>query len=115
MPDTRVLMTVDRPGPGWKEDVGLVTRLWDKINPRRPAAAFAFVCGPPVMINGVALRLLGAGLRDNRIFVLLERHMKCGIGKCGHCDIGGKFVCVDGPVFSYRQIKELGYVSGPDD
>lgn len=67
----------------------------------------AFVCGPPVMIRFVIEKLLNSGFEDENIYITLERYMKCGIGKCGHCNIGEKFVCTDGPVFTYSQLKKF--------
>ena len=98
--------SIDRPEPGWTEHVGFVPTLVG------PAAipvkdTVAFVCGPPVMFNSVIRELLAAGLKDDAIISTLERHMKCGVGKCNHCCIGHKYVCRDGPVFSYQQMKGL--------
>jgi sulfhydrogenase subunit gamma (sulfur reductase) len=70
----------------------------------------AFVCGPPVMFNSVIADLLQRGMSEDAIISTLERHMKCGIGKCQHCAIGRTLVCTDGPVYTYRQIKTLGEV-----
>ena len=86
--------------------VGVVTTLLDKIK-----SAFkykAFVCGPLIMIHFTIKGLLDAGWAQEDIITTLERHMKCGVGKCGHCYLGGKYVCIDGPVFSYSQIDALG-------
>jgi NAD(P)H-flavin reductase len=68
----------------------------------------AFVCGPPVMFNAVIKELTEIGIDEESIISTLERHMKCGIGKCQHCSIGRTLVCTDGPVYTYRQIKTLG-------
>jgi len=102
--DTEVLLTVDKPEEGWKGNVGVVTTLWDKTDMTSSGGA-AYVCGPPVMIRFVIERLTKTGFKDENIHVSLERYMKCGIGKCGHCNIGAKFVCIHGPVFTYSQIK----------
>ena len=68
----------------------------------------AFVCGPPAMFVPVVTKLLNEGLKEERIFLSLERRMKCGIGKCGHCIVGGnKYTCIDGPVFSYAEYKKI--------
>jgi NAD(P)H-flavin reductase len=67
-----------------------------------------FVCGPPVMFRFVIRDLLAMGCEEKNIVSTLERYMKCGVGKCGHCCIGMAYVCVDGPVFTYEQIKKLG-------
>jgi len=104
--DTEVLVTVDTPDEDWKENVGVVTTLWHKTN-MASSDGVAYVCGPPIMIRFVIPELIKSGLKDENIYVTLERYMKCGIGKCGHCNIGPMFVCIDGPVFSYSQLKEL--------
>jgi len=106
IPDTEVLLTVDTPDENWKENVGVVTTLWDKTD-MASSDGVAYVCGPPIMIRFVIIELIKSGFEDENIYVTLERYMKCGIGKCGHCNIGPKFVCIDGPVFSYSQLKEL--------
>jgi NAD(P)H-flavin reductase len=72
----------------------------------KDASAYtAFVCGPPIMIHFALKELLDMGLEKDRIFTTLERHMKCGVGKCGHCYLKGQYVCTDGPVFSYEQLE----------
>jgi len=106
LPDAQVLLTVDKPDKDWKGNVGVVTTLWDKTEISGKEAV-AYVCGPPVMIKFVVKTLLDSGFEEDKIFITLERYMKCGIGKCGHCNIGGKFVCIDGPVFAYSQIKKF--------
>ncbi|HPW17785.1 MAG TPA: FAD/NAD(P)-binding protein [Candidatus Aminicenantes bacterium] len=99
--------TIDRPEPGWTGPVGFVHT---RVAPARVPVenTVAFVCGPPLMFNSVIKELLAAGLRDEDIVSTLERHMKCGIGKCQHCAIGRTLVCTDGPVYTYKQIKTLG-------
>ncbi len=104
--DTEVLLTVDNPDEHWKANAGVVTTLWDKTD-MSTSDGIAYVCGPPIMIRFVIMELLQSGFKDENIYMSLERYMKCGIGKCGHCNIGAKFVCVDGPVFSYSQCKQL--------
>ncbi len=100
-------ITIDNPVPGWNGETGFVHTLLDKANiPIK--GTFAFVCGPPVMFNAVIDELTRKGLDEERIISTLERHMKCGIGKCQHCSIGRTLVCTDGPVYTYRQIKTLG-------
>ncbi len=98
-----VSLTVDRAGPEWNGRVGVVTQLfdhatWDGSN------AVAFVCGPERMMQAATATLAGRGVSATRIFVTLERHMECGIGLCGHCQMGKYFVCKDGPVFSIAQL-----------
>jgi len=106
IPGVEVLLTVDRAGPGWKGPVGLVTALWDAAA-LSPENAVAILCGPPIMIKFAAAGLSERGFPDEAIVMTLERYMKCGVGKCGHCNIGGSFVCTDGPVFDYSQIKRM--------
>ncbi len=106
-PGFETYITVDVGTPGWTGEVGFVHTLFDKAN--LPVEnTVAFVCGPPVMFNTVIGELLKRGLRDDCIISTLERHMKCGVGKCQHCAIGRTLVCTDGPVYTFRQIKTLG-------
>ncbi|MBM3495479.1 MAG: oxidoreductase [Armatimonadetes bacterium] len=101
--------TVDRAADGWDGPVGVVGSLFKAPGVEVPIAnTFAFVCGPPIMFRFVIKDLLAMGLPENRIVSTLERYMKCGVGKCGHCCIGVAYVCVDGPVFTYEQIRKLG-------
>ncbi|MEO3811569.1 FAD/NAD(P)-binding protein [Sphaerisporangium sp. B11E5] len=98
-----VRVTVDHPDPAWRGPVGLVTRLIDKIvfEPRR---TFAFVCGPEIMMRAVAAELVRRGVRRDRVEVSLERNMKCGVGRCGHCQLGPLLLCLDGPVVNYERV-----------
>lgn len=91
---------------GWKHNVGLVTELIDKIR-IKPDSTFAFVCGPEIMMRFICRGLLMMGIAQSRLYVSLERRMKCGIAHCGHCQHFGLFVCKDGPVFSYRDVRGL--------
>ena len=104
--DTEVLLTVDKPDENWQGNVGVVTTLWDKTDMVSPDG-IAYVCGPPIMLKFVIEKLLNSGFREENIYLTLERYMKCGIGKCGHCNIAEKFVCIDGPVFTYSQLKKI--------
>ncbi|MCJ7443994.1 MAG: FAD/NAD(P)-binding protein [Methanotrichaceae archaeon] len=97
-------ITVDIGDESWKGDIGLVTSLIDKFKLPQGSAA---ICGPPIMINAVATKLMDRGFDHSDIFVSLERHMKCGVGKCEHCMIGPYHACKDGPVFSYDKVKKL--------
>ncbi len=100
-------ITIDNPVPGWDGETGFVHTLIKKSNvPAKDTVAF--VCGPPVMFNAVIKELTEIGIGEENIISTLERHMKCGIGKCQHCSIGRTLVCTDGPVYTYRQIKTLG-------
>lgn len=111
IPDTEVWLTVDKPCDGWGCRVGVVTELWKDTNVH-PDNAVSIVCGPPIMIKFVVAQLQKSGFADKDIIMTLERYMKCGIGKCGHCNIGEKFVCMDGPVFNYEQVKSLPHKEG---
>ena len=100
-----VSITIDCPQQGWDGHVGVVTTLFNEI--RHPARYKALVCGPSIMIHFAIKELLDIGLRGESIITTLERHMKCGVGKCGHCYIGDKYVCTDGPVLTYAQLDAM--------
>ncbi|OHD14272.1 MAG: oxidoreductase [Spirochaetes bacterium GWB1_27_13] len=104
--DINFSCTVDRGAPDWKGNVGLITSLIPNVN-IDPERTYAVVVGPPVMYKFVIKELLSKGIPEHQILVSLERHMKCGLGKCGHCQIHNIYCCQDGPVFSYNNIKEL--------
>ncbi len=93
-------------GEQWTHDIGLVTELMEKAD-LRAERALAFVCGPEIMMRFVARRLLLEGVPPERLYVVLERRMRCGVGQCGHCQHGSAFVCKDGPVFPYRDVSGL--------
>ena len=108
-PNVECHLTVDRGGDGWGGHVGVVGSLFKEPNVHVPVEnTVAFVCGPPIMFRFVIKDLLAMGFQEANIVSTLERYMKCGVGKCGHCCIGVAYVCVDGPVFTYEQIKNLG-------
>ncbi len=90
----------------WKHKTGLIPHVLTDINPN-PDNTIAVLCGPPIMIKFTLDALKKLNFPDNQIFTTLEKRMKCGIGICGRCNIGGKLVCVDGPVFSYDQLQGL--------
>lgn len=97
--------SADRPDDTeWDENIGLVTELLEtpRVNLDN---AIAVVCGPPIMMKFSTLRLLELGFSDDDIFLSMEKNMSCGLGKCGHCMMGEFFVCKDGPVFTYAEIK----------
>jgi sulfite reductase subunit B len=98
--------TVDRADPDWKGNVGLITALIPGVD-IDPENTFAVIVGPPVMYRFVIKELLAKGIAENRIVLSLERHMKCGVGKCGHCQIHDIYCCQDGPVFFYDRIKDM--------
>jgi sulfhydrogenase subunit gamma (sulfur reductase) len=102
-------LTVDRADQKWDGHVGVVGSLFKKPGVQIPVPrTTAFVCGPPIMFRFVIQDLSGMGFQEDQIVSTLERYMKCGVGKCGHCCIGVAYVCTDGPVFTYHQIKKLG-------
>jgi sulfhydrogenase subunit gamma (sulfur reductase) len=105
-PDVEFHVTVDVADASWKGNVGVVPILFEKTT-LHPASTLAYVCGPPVMIRFVVRDLFVRGFKDEAVISTLERMMQCGIGKCNHCAIGHRYVCRDGPVFNYSQIKEL--------
>lgn len=97
--------TVDHATPSWKGHIGVVTRLLDEATV--PADASAMICGPEIMMRFTVEALGRRGLPDERIWVTLERHMECAVGFCGRCQLGPHFVCKDGPVFSFDQVRML--------
>jgi len=104
--NAEVLVTVDVGSSDWQGNVGVVTTLFSKTAISAQSAV-AIVCGPTVMFRFVIQELFKIGFSEEAIMLTLERFMKCGIGKCGHCNIGPKYVCLDGPVFSYKELKGL--------
>ncbi len=104
--DVTYVDTVDRPHPDWKGHVGVITTLFPEIN-IDPSRTFCIIVGPPVMYRFVILEAKAKGIPDQQIFLSLERRMKCGVGKCGHCQMGHIYVCQDGPVFRYADIFHL--------
>jgi len=105
-PDVDLLVTVDRAEGSWSGHTGVITTLFEKVT-INPQSTYAVIVGPPVMFKFAVLEALSAGLPEHRILCSLERHMKCGLGKCGHCQIGNLYVCQDGPVFTYEQVRRL--------
>ena len=104
--DLVVDVTVDRGVSGWAGNVGVVTTLIPRAN-FDPYHTTALVCGPEIMMRYVVLELQRKEVPPEKIFISMERNMKCGIGLCGHCQIGPTFVCKNGPVYSYDRIKKL--------
>jgi len=104
--NTRLHLTVDRGDEKWKGNVGLVPTFLKEINPS-PENTTSITCGPPIMIKFVIEALNELGFSSEHIITTLERRMKCGIGKCGRCNIGSKYVCLDGPVFTLKQLEEM--------
>jgi NAD(P)H-flavin reductase/NAD-dependent dihydropyrimidine dehydrogenase PreA subunit len=109
--DLELAVTVDRADESWTGPVGVVTHLFDGAR-WDGREAVAFVCGPERMMQATVDTLRDRGLRRSRIFVSLERHMECGIGLCGHCQLGKYFVCRDGPVFSLHELGDSFVLEG---
>ena len=103
--DFEVYLTIDRPQEGWNGHVGFVPAYVKELglNPNMTAV----LCGPPIMIKFTLAGLLELGFDKSRVFTTLELRMKCGVGKCGRCNVGDKFVCKDGPVFRMTELDEL--------
>ncbi len=102
--DLDVRVTVDTADKSWKGHVGVVTRLLPKamFDPENTAA---FICGPEIMMRFAATDLLKLDIPQDNIYISMERNFKCGIGFCGHCQLGSYFICKDGPVFTYDKLK----------
>ena len=110
-PHTRVLLAADVGGKHWNGVVGPVTELFDQAQlPTQNSAAF--LCGPEPMIRACVNRLLEEGMPADSIWISMERNMQCALGQCGHCQYGDTFICKDGPVFSYAEIRHLFGVKG---
>jgi NAD(P)H-flavin reductase len=108
IPDAELLLTVDSVPKGveWDHSVGVVTTLFDKMR-TEPNGSIVMTCGPEIMMKFVVRGLSAMGFRPKDLYLSLERRMKCGIAQCGHCQIGPKFVCRDGPVFPYSELRGL--------
>ncbi len=99
--DVKCLLTVDRDTSGiWKAYIGVVTKLFEHVD-INPAQTYSAICGPEIMFKFVLEKLLQRNFSKGRILMSLERNMQCGVGKCGHCMIGYKYTCLDGPIFNY--------------
>jgi sulfhydrogenase subunit gamma (sulfur reductase) len=104
--DVNLILTVDAQFPGWEKRVGFVPTVLKEVAPK-PDNTVAITCGPPIMIKFVLEGLAELKFPDDQIITTLEKRMKCGIGLCGRCNIGHKYVCKDGPVFTLKELKEL--------
>ena len=102
-----VLVTVDEPGDNWDGHVGVVTMLFPKVTIDPANTVVVSLVGPPVMYRFVYLALMELGVPDDQMYFSLERRMKCGLGKCGHCQVDDRCVCTDGPVFSATEMKRM--------
>lgn len=106
LPNTQVLLAASQGGPSWPWHVGHLPVLFDEAEIEDHNCT-AMMCGPEGMMIAVTKALQERGFPEQHIWLSMERNMQCGDGKCGHCQHGGKFVCKDGPVFSYPQVKSL--------
>ncbi len=105
-PDLDCTLTIDREAEGWPHKVGLIPNVLRELNPS-PDNCIAVLCGPPIMIKFTLQALDELKFPHENVYTTLEKRMKCGIGICGRCGIGGKYVCLDGPVFSQKELDEL--------
>ena len=104
-PNFEVYLTIDRPQEGWDDHVGFVPSYVKELG--LDSNMTAVLCGPPIMIKFTLQGLLELGFEKSRVYTTLELRMKCGVGKCGRCNVGDKFVCKDGPVFRMDELDEL--------
>ncbi len=104
--DVNLILTVDAEYPGWDKRVGFVPTVLNEVAPS-PVDTIAITCGPPIMIKFVLQNLAKLQFSEENIITTLEARMKCGIGICGRCNLGAKYICKDGPVFSLAQLKDL--------
>jgi len=106
VPNAEVQLTIDAPHPDWSGTVGVITVLLEDV-PFDMKSAVACVCGPPIMLKFVNIKLLEKGMQPENIYHSMERNMSCGLGKCGHCMLGKYYICKDGPVLTAAQIAEF--------
>lgn len=110
-PNTQVLLSSDAGGPLWPWHTGPVTVLFDEAR-IDPHSTIVIMCGPEGMMRASIRHLLARGIKERSIWLSMERNMQCAIQQCGHCQYGAKFVCSDGPVFSYPEVKSLFNIKG---
>jgi sulfhydrogenase subunit gamma (sulfur reductase) len=106
-PTLKVILTIDKPEENWKENVGVVPKILEEVVKPKIANTKVITCGPPIMIKYTLLSLDKLGFAPKDVITTLEMKMQCGLGKCGRCNIGSTYVCKDGPVFTYEQLKGL--------
>lgn len=104
--DIEIHTTVDRAERGWRGNVGVVTTLFAKVT-FDPSKTLSMICGPEVMMRFTVMDLEKRGVKPESIFISMERNMKCAVGFCGHCQYGPRFICKDGPVFRYGDVKTI--------
>lgn len=107
----KLLLTVDNVTEGWRHYVGFVTDLIGYVNVN-PVETVVYICGPEVMMINALKKLVDRGFRKDRVFLSVERRMRCGVGVCGTCQLGHFFVCRDGPIFSFEELEEYLVVEG---
>ena len=100
-----VNLTIDREQEGWDGHVGFIPAFVKELNPDLKKTVL--MCGPPIMIKFTLAELMGLGFEKTQVYTTMELRMKCGVGKCGRCNIGDKYVCKDGPVFRFDELDEL--------
>jgi sulfhydrogenase subunit gamma (sulfur reductase) len=106
-PTLKVILTIDKPEDDWKENVGVVPKILEEVVKPTIANTKVITCGPPIMIKYTLMSLDKLGFDPKDVITTLEMKMQCGLGKCGRCNIGSTYVCKDGPVFTYEQMKGL--------
>ena len=104
-PDVNVHLTIDREQEGWDGHVGFVPNYVKELN--FSLSKTVIICGPPIMIKFTLAGLKEQGFKETQVYTTMELRMKCGVGKCGRCNIGSKYVCKDGPVFRFDELGEL--------
>ncbi|WP_320822213.1 FAD/NAD(P)-binding protein [Reinekea sp.] len=110
-PNTQVLLAADQGGPQWPWYTGTVVDLLKQVD-IDPLRTLVMACGPERMLHAAMHHLIELGLPANRLFLSMERNMQCAVGHCGHCQLGGRFVCQDGPVFEYPRVQDLMAITG---
>ncbi|WP_020653152.1 FAD/NAD(P)-binding protein [Massilia niastensis] len=111
MPDTQVLLSADHGGPVWPWHVGLVTEVFGETHVA-PERTLVMMCGPEGMMRASVTALRARGIEEGNIYLSMERNMQCALGHCGHCQYGPAFICRQGPVFAYPEVKALFDVRG---
>jgi NAD(P)H-flavin reductase len=106
--DINMIKTVDPGGEenGWDGKVGFVPTVLEEVNPS-PENTYVITCGPPIMIKFVLQALVRLGFKEEKVITTFENKMKCGVGKCGRCNIGDSYICKEGPVFSAADVKNM--------
>ena len=99
-------LTIDRPHPEWTGHVGVITTIFPELD-LDAARTRVVIVGPPIMFKFVIMECGNKGIADEHLILSLERQMKCGVGKCGHCQVNNKYDCQDGPVFNYHELKHM--------